>query len=71
MRHKKHARTYAEPDESIELLMRHSGDPLEMGVSDPRTDEQHEVELREETRRKPIISINGRDVDEDDVARAV
>ena len=58
-----------EPGDVIEMMVRNAADPSEMGQPNPSTDEAH-WEEREETRRRPIISINGEDVDEDRLDKA-
>jgi hypothetical protein len=64
-----HERRTATPNSRSELRARSNADPGEMGLPNPSTEEAHNFELREETRRKPIVSINGRDVDEDELTR--
>jgi hypothetical protein len=44
-------------------------DPSDVGQPNSSTVESQRSEAAEETRRKPIISINGRDVDEDEMDR--
>lgn len=53
-----------------EIRVRSVADPSEMGLPSPSTEEAYDIELREETRRKPIVSINGHDVDEDELRRS-
>jgi hypothetical protein len=59
-----------EPGEVIEMMVRSTADPSEMGQPSTSTDEAHWMEMREETRRKPIISINGEDIDDEELDRA-
>ena len=60
----------ATSQERSEIKLRSIADPSEMGLPSPSTEEAYDVELREETRRKPIVSINGHDVDEDELRRS-
>jgi hypothetical protein len=51
------------------MVRSQEADPSEMGQ--PTSNVEHQrSEAAEETRRKPIISIHGHDVDEDDLDRA-
>jgi hypothetical protein len=59
----------SEPGDVIEMMVRSNADPSEMGQPNPSTDEAH-WETREETRRKPIISINGEDIEDDQLDQA-
>ena len=58
------------PGDILEMMVRsQEADPSEMGQ--PPSDVEHQrSEAAEETRRKPIISIHGRDIDEDEIERA-
>jgi hypothetical protein len=58
-------------DNLVEMSARTAdADPSEMGQPpNSGSVESQRSEAAEETRRKPIISINGRDVDEDDLER--
>jgi hypothetical protein len=59
------------PGDILEMIVRsQDADPSDMGQPNSSTDESQRSEAAEETRRKPIISINGRDVDEDEMDRA-
>lgn len=59
------------PGDILEMIMRsQDADPSEMGQPNPSTVESQRTEAREETRRKPIISIHGRDVDPDEIEHA-
>lgn len=59
------------PGDILEMIVRsQDADPSEMGQPNSSTVESQRSEAAEETRRKPIISINGRDVDEDEMDRA-
>jgi hypothetical protein len=58
------------PGDILELMARSDADPSEMGQPNPSTVESQKAEASEETRRKPIISIHGQDVDEDEIERA-
>jgi hypothetical protein len=54
----------------LEMMMRsQEADPSEMGQPNQSSVESQRSEAAEETRRKPIISIHGRDVDEDELDR--
>jgi hypothetical protein len=56
--------------EILEMVLRsQDADPSEIGQPNSSTVESQRSEAAEETRRKPIISINGRDVDEDEMDR--
>jgi hypothetical protein len=58
------------PGDILELIVRgQDADPSEMGQPNASSIERQRSEAAEETRRKPIISVNGRDVDEDDLDR--
>ena len=58
------------PGDILEMMVRsQEADPSEMGQP-PSNVEHQRSEAAEETRRKPIISIHGRDVDEDEIDRA-
>jgi len=57
-----------EPGDVIEIMVRNAADLSELGQPHQGTDEAN-WEEREETRRKPIISIHGEDVDEDEIDR--
>jgi hypothetical protein len=57
------------PGDILEMIVRsQDADPSEMGQP-PTSVEHQRSEAAEETRRKPIISIHGRDVDEDEQDR--
>jgi len=58
------------PGDILEMMVRsQEADPSEMGQ--PMQSVEHQrSEAAEETRRKPIISIHGRDIDEDEIDRA-
>lgn len=59
------------PGDILEMMARsQEADPSEMGQPNQSTVESQRTEASEETRRKPIISIHGRDVDEDELDRA-
>jgi hypothetical protein len=58
------------PGDILELMARSDADPSEMGQPNQSTVESQDAEAREETRRKPIISIHGRDIEEDGLDRA-
>jgi hypothetical protein len=58
------------PGDILEMIVRsQEADPSEMGQP-PNSVEHQRSEAAEETRRKPIISIHGRDIDEDEIDRA-
>lgn len=58
------------PAEIVELLVRsQDADPSEMGQPSSSSVESQKSEAAEETQRKPIISIHGRDVEEDELDR--
>jgi hypothetical protein len=59
----------SEPGDVIEMMLRSNADPSEMDQPNPSTEEAH-WELREDTRRRPIISINGEDIEEGELDRA-
>jgi hypothetical protein len=50
-----------------EMETRSNADADEMGHPRPLSEGDRGIEFNEETRRKPIVSINGRDVDEDEL----
>jgi hypothetical protein len=57
------------PGDILEMMLRsQDADPSEMGQP-PNSVEHQRSEAAEEMRRKPIISIYGRDVDEDESER--
>lgn len=57
------------PGDILDMFVRsQDADPSDMGQPNSSTERQRS-EAAEETRRKPIISINGRDVDEDEMER--
>jgi hypothetical protein len=57
------------PGDWLEMMARGNSSSPEMGgVLDPVLDE-HDPQQREETRRKPIVSINGRDVEDRELDR--
>lgn len=52
----------------LEMIARsQEADPSEMGQPHQSSVESQRSEAAEETRRKPIISIHGRDIDEDEL----
>jgi|tagenome__1003787_1003787.scaffolds.fasta_scaffold17096028_1 hypothetical protein len=51
----------------MEQRARRGGSEPEIGHAVPHSVDDDIFEKREDTRRKPIISINGEDVDEDDI----
>jgi hypothetical protein len=51
------------------MMRSQEADPSEMGQPNQSSVESQRSEAAEETRRKPIISIHGRDVDEDELDR--
>jgi hypothetical protein len=58
------------PREILDMIFRsQDADPSEMGQPSSSSVESQKSEAAEETRRKPIISIHGRDVEEDDLDR--
>jgi hypothetical protein len=58
------------PGDILEMMVRsQEADPSEMGQP-PNSVEHQRSEAAEETRRKPIISIHGRDIDENEIERA-
>jgi hypothetical protein len=58
------------PADILEMILRsQDADPSEMGQPSSSSVESQKSEAAEETRRKPIISIHGRDVEEDDLDR--
>jgi hypothetical protein len=58
---------YTNPNDLLKLMMKSGVDHEDMDM--PGSDASDPL-LREETRRKPIISIHGRDVDEDEIEKA-
>ena len=58
---------YTNPNDLLKLMMKSGVDHEDFDV--PGSD-ANDPQLREETRRKPIISIHGRDVDEDEIEKA-
>jgi hypothetical protein len=66
---RKSERLISSPQRS-RIKARSVADPSEMGLPSSSSEEAYDVELREETRRKPIVSINGQDVDEDELRRS-
>jgi len=57
-------------DNILEMIGRsQEADPSEMGQPNQSSVESQRSEAAEETRRKPIISIHGRDIDEDELDR--
>jgi hypothetical protein len=61
---------YTNPGDLLAMMMKSNSVDSELGIPTGSKSDAANPELREETRRKPIISINGRDVDEDDIDRA-
>ena len=58
------------PGDILEMMVRsQEADPSEMGQL-PSDVEHQRSEAAEETRRKPIISIHGHDINEEDLERA-
>lgn len=55
------------PGKLLEFMARSDADPSDGGAAD--VVESQRAEAAELTRRKPIISINGHDVDEDELER--
>ena len=61
----------ANPSEMGQPPSAEMGQPPSAEMGQPPSDvERQRSEAAEETRRKPIISIHGRDVDEDEIDRA-
>lgn len=58
---------YTNPNDLLKLMMKSGTDHEDLDI--PGSD-INSPQLREETRRKPIISIHGRDVDEDEIEKA-
>lgn len=59
------------PGDILEFMARsQEADPSDMGQPNAGAVESQRSEAANETRRKPIVSINGRDVAPDDVDRA-
>jgi hypothetical protein len=59
----------SEPGDVIEMMLRSNADPSEMGQPNPSTDEAH-GKVGEDTRRRPIISINGEDIEDEELDQA-
>jgi hypothetical protein len=53
------------------MFTRSNADASEMGLPSAVPEDVRNEELREETRLKPIVSINGRDVDEGELNRGI
>lgn len=60
---------YTNPGELLAMMTKSNTGHSEMGIPAGGNSDSVNPELREETRRKPIISINGHDVDEDELNR--
>jgi hypothetical protein len=60
-----------DPRDVIAVFMRSNADASEMGLPSGVPEDVRNEELREETRLKPIVSINGRDVDEGELNRGI
>ena len=53
-----------------EMETRSNADVGKMGHPRPLSEDDRGIDFKEETRRKPIVSINGRDVDDDELDSA-
>jgi hypothetical protein len=59
---------YTNPGDLLAMMVKSNADDSDLGM--PANSDVSHPELREETRRKPIISIHGQDVDESDLDKA-
>ena len=60
---------YTNPGDLLAMMMKSNTADSEMGMPSAGKSDVTGTERKEETRRKPIISIHGRDVDEDELSR--
>jgi len=58
---------YTNPGNLLAMMVKSNTDDSTLGI--PTGGDADKPELREETRRKPIISIHGRDVEENELDR--